>query len=63
MGSRRRPPIAESVEAVIILTLRFARLANKLVDEGPYTRRGASWMTEEWSQCWDTGSYDAYGIF
>ena len=63
MGSRLRSHIAESVEAVSILTLRFARLGNNFVDEGPYTRREASWVAEEWSQCWDTGSYDAYGIF
>ena len=63
MGSRRRPHIAEFVEAADIFTLRFARPASDFVDKGPYGGRVASWMFEECSQCWDTGSYDAYGIF
>ena len=49
MGSRLRLRIAECVEAVGTLALRFAGPASDFVDERPYTRRVASWMAEEWS--------------
>ena len=49
MGIRLRPRIAECVEAMGSLALRFAGPASDFVDEGPHTQRVASWMAEEWS--------------
>ena len=46
MGSRLRPHVAEFVEAVGTLALRFAGSASDFVDEGPYTRRVAIWMAK-----------------